>query len=770
MKKLLIILLSFLPYLVFSQATTVSLGTSSTGVLSLSHNTWTKVDPNVTITANGTINGFRVQISQAYTSGASGDQLRSTVTLPSGISVSTFNTTTGILVFNGTTTAANWQTILRGVEFKSTSSSCYTLQRRVTFVAGTVFYNPLTEHFYEYVAGNTSWTNSYTVSAAKSYFGRAGYLATIMSEAENNFIWKLMSSDAWFGASDDYSYINTAKGSTVYANQSAAEGKWHWVTGPEKGQNFTNGNVYAGPTLVTGMYHKWAGGEPNGTSEAFGQFYSSNNGQWNDLANSSLPGYICEYGDMPGDITSSTTILTRSIEISGASSGYISGGDINVCSGSNSTTLTLNGYTGSIVRWESSFDNFFTAGTTISSTSSSITVSNLTKTTYYRAIVNSSSPQSCSNLPTSSVFLSVKPTKSGSVFAVNNSICAGGQVELTLSGQQGNVNKWQRSTDNVNWTDISNTTTSLTQTLNTAGTYYYRVQVQTTNCGSAVNSDSKTITVTSGTPPVGGSVSSANHSTTSNSGTLTLSGYSGTIVKWQRSTNDGVTWTDITNTNTTYSYTNITAKTLFRVQLQSGTCGFAYSTSGIVNIVYTISGTITLPASTTLSPMITISLYKVVGSTETLVKTDTLNSNGTYSFDVPESGINYKIVPYLVMQGITLDDFNPAFNEVMNMNTPNNTTSGLHLNSGKKWKAADISRNGFLDLGDAFLIAAHITNLVPINRVLWFTAANYDSLTQLNYGSVNAVDSFSFSSVSSSVTQNIKYCILGDVNLSHSSN
>lgn len=122
MKKLLIILLSFLPYLVFSQATTVSLGTSSTGVLSLSHNTWTKVDPNVTITANGNITGFRVQISQAYTSGASGDQLRSTVTLPSGISVSTFNTTTGILIFNGTTTASNWQTILRGVEFKSTSS------------------------------------------------------------------------------------------------------------------------------------------------------------------------------------------------------------------------------------------------------------------------------------------------------------------------------------------------------------------------------------------------------------------------------------------------------------------------------------------------------------------------------------------------------------------------------------------------------------------------------------------------------------------------
>jgi len=766
MRKLLYILFLLFPILGFSQATSVSLGTSSTGTLSASHNTWTKVDPNLTLTANGTITGFRVQISQSYISGASGDQLRSTATLPSGVSVSTFNTTTGILVFNGTTTAANWETVLRGVEFKSTTSTCYALQRRVTFVAGTVFYNPLTEHFYEYVSGSTTWTNSKTSAENRSYFGRAGYLATMTSEAENNFVWKLMANDGWFGASDEVSLVNGAKGTTAYASQAAVEQKWHWITGPEKGTQFSNGS-----TATTGQYAKWAGGEPNNAGgEHYGQFYSGNNGMWNDLPNTNLPGYICEYGDMPGDITSSTTILTRNVEISGASSGYISGGDINVCSGSNSTTLTLNSYTGSIARWESSFDNFFTAGTTISSTSSSITVTNLTKTTYYRAIVNSTSPQSCTGLATSSTFLSVKPTKSGTIFAVNNSICAGGQVELTLSGQQGNVNKWQRSTDNVNWTDISNTTTSLTETISSAGTYYYRVQVQTPNCGSAVNSDAKVITVTSGTPPVGGSVDIKTHSSTTNSGTLTLSGYTGTIVKWQRSTNDGVTWTDITNTNATYSYTNITTKTLFRVQLQSGTCGFAYSSNGSVSIVYTISGTVSLPPSTTLNPMVTLSLYKVVGSTETLVETDTVNTNGTYSFNVPENGVNYKIVPSLIHQGITSNDFDLAFDEVKNVNTPTNTASGLVMTGTKQWKAADVSKNGILDLGDVFLIGAHITGLKTITEVLWFTETNYNSITKNNFGSVNPVTSFSFTSVSASVTQNIKYCILGDVDLSHSSN
>jgi len=631
MKKLTSLLLTTLlfliPNLVSAQATSISMvGTSST--LSATYNTATVVDPNLTITSNGNITNFRVQISQTYTSG---DVLDFTGTL-AGVT-GAFNSTTGVLVFTGSATAANWQTLLRTVRFKSTTSTCYANQRRVTFTAGSVYYNPLTSHFYEYVAGSTSWTNAYTVSTAKSYFGRAGYLATILSSAENNFIWKLMSSDAWMGASDDFNYINTAKGTTFYASQAAAEGKWHWVTGPEKGQNFTNGNVGSGPITVSGMYGNWAGGEPNGTSEAFGQFYSSNGGMWNDLANSTLGGYICEYGDMPGDLTTSVPISTRNITISNGSSGYITGGDINVCSGSNSTTLTLNGLTGSVVRWESSLDNFFTAGTTISSTSTSIVVSNLTRTTYYRAIVNSSSPVSCSNLASSSVFLSVKPTMSGSIFAANNSICSGGVVDLTLSGQQGNVNKWQRSTDNVNWTDISNTTTSLSETLNGSGNVYYRVEVQTPSCGAAVYSSSKLITITSGTPPNGGSVSSAVHATTTNSGTLTLSSYTGTIVKWQRSTNSGVTWTDIVNTAATYNYTNQTDGTLFRAQLTSGTCGNAFSQAGMIVVApFAYSGYIYNSEGLGVAGIPVKFYYKLkTQSTYTLSSTFTTDATGKYT-------------------------------------------------------------------------------------------------------------------------------------------
>jgi PKD repeat protein len=62
-----------------------------------------------------------------------------------------------------------------------------------------------------------------------------------------------------------------------------------------------------------------------------------------------------------------------------------------VCAGANTGSITVNGYTGAIIRWESSIDNFATAGTIISSTNASISFNNLSLTTYYRAVVKSGS-------------------------------------------------------------------------------------------------------------------------------------------------------------------------------------------------------------------------------------------------------------------------------------------------------------------------------------------------------------------------------------------
>lgn len=553
-------------------------------------NTATIVSPELTVTSNGLIDGFTVSISEGYTAG---DALGYSGSLPSGISTTGFNSTTGVLVFTGSMLAADWQEFLRRVTFQSTSSVCFPERRKVSFTAGGKYYNPLTHHFYEYVSAATQWNNAKAGAASRSFFGRQGYLATITSQAENNFIWKIMSSDAWVGGTDNYLLINEAAGSTVYADQNAAEGKFYWVTGPEKGQQYSYNNAYQGAvTAFNGRYHNWAGGEPNdygsnavSGQEDYTQLYSSGTGQWNDLPNSSGLGYIIEYGDMPGDNTSNNVVFTKELSVAGASGGSISGGNVTVCEGTNSTTLTLNNLTGSVVQWEWSFDNFLTNGTAISNTSTSLVVSNISQTTYYRAVVNSTSPATCNSLATSAVPVIVAVTEPGTVDAVNSTICEGTQAELTLFGNTGSVLQWQVASDAgfTSPTNISNTTTTLNHTLSAAGTYYFRAQVQNNGCGAAEWSTAKAITVNVGTAPVGGSVNSFEHLAGTQNGTLTLSGNTGTVSKWQSSTDNGLIWTDISSTGSTYNY-NVNSTTQFRAVVSNAGCGTAYSSAGTVRV------------------------------------------------------------------------------------------------------------------------------------------------------------------------------------------
>lgn len=195
---------------------------------------------------------------------------------------------------------------------------------------------------------------------------------------------------------------------------------------------------------------------------------------------------------------------------------------------------------------------------------------------------------------------------------------------------------------------------------------------------------------------------------------------------------------------------------------------YTANTTNTVAITNLLSGTVSIPAGLTSRPLLT--LYRVVNGVDQLVDYKTVATNGTYTFTLPNQNSTYKLVPSLTMQGVTSADFTPVWNELQNESTPPVTAQGLVMTGTKQWKAADINKNGILDLGDAYLIAAHNSGFRLINEVLWFTSSDYDSITRSNFATINSVTYFTINVTISDIIQNIKYCILGDVNLSHSSN
>jgi hypothetical protein len=117
-------------------------------------------------------------------------------------------------------------------------------------------------HYYQLVDSKVGFSSALSSAASMTYLGRQGYLATITSAAENAFAASLCPS-CWIGGSD-----------------SAEEGVWRWVAGPESGQ-----------AINTSF---WGPGEPNNAgNEDFLQLIST--GLWNDATGAYAIPYLVEF-------------------------------------------------------------------------------------------------------------------------------------------------------------------------------------------------------------------------------------------------------------------------------------------------------------------------------------------------------------------------------------------------------------------------------------------------------------------------------------------
>jgi gliding motility-associated-like protein len=257
--------------------------------------------------------------------------------------------------------------------------------------------------------------------------------------------------------------------------------------------------------------------------------------------------------------------------------GGTTSGAATYCTTINSGFVSVAGYVGTILNWQSSTDGGVTWNN-IANTTPNQTYFNLAQTTCYQAVVqNGVFPPDTST----SVCITIYPTSVGGTITGGGTFCAGsGPGSLTLWGYTGSVLYWQYSTNGgTTWTTISNTTPTENYLNVTTNTLYWAIVQNGPTCPTDTSSQ---VSFTIDPATVAGSVSgAASVCATGNSGILTLSGYTGTIQSWSSSTDGGATWTSIANTTTMQSYLNLTSTTWYHAIVQSASCG-ADSTADVI--------------------------------------------------------------------------------------------------------------------------------------------------------------------------------------------
>lgn len=188
-----------------------------------------------------------------------------------------WNPSNGNLELTGVGTDIEYQEAVRNVFYENLSDNPATEPRSFSITLVDADYLPYTQHFYQYIAlRGISWTEARDSATNMSLYGLQGYLATITSSIENDFIWTKIDGVGWIGAND-----------------AAVEGVWRWVTGPEAGTHFWQG-TYGNGYRVGDRYSNWNNGEPNNVQKEWGddEDYAHINADpysvpksWNDLPN-----------------------------------------------------------------------------------------------------------------------------------------------------------------------------------------------------------------------------------------------------------------------------------------------------------------------------------------------------------------------------------------------------------------------------------------------------------------------------------------------------
>jgi len=257
-------------------------------------------------------------------------------------------------------------------------------------------------------------------------------------------------------------------------------------------------------------------------------------------------------------------------------------GTTTVCSGENEGEIILENYTGKIKRWESSVDGGSSWDRLDSVAKDTLHYTNVKQDTKYQAHLESEFNR-CASIKSEEAIISVdQPTLNGDIIG-NSTVCGWMNKDtIFVENYRGDITRWEESsTGEAPWDNISHTNDSMVFT-NLKSTNYYRAVIKNNTCQSK-HSDKVKITVHK--PSKAGSITgSSAHCAENNQGTLTLTDYNGTVLKWEKAENDKTWKTASYSSPSELQYNDLSDTTFYRTVVQNGVCPKDTSQSAKITI------------------------------------------------------------------------------------------------------------------------------------------------------------------------------------------
>ncbi len=244
------------------------------------------------------------------------------------------------------------------------------------------------------------------------------------------------------------------------------------------------------------------------------------------------------------------------------------------CAGSDDLIISASFISGATYTWKE--DGIVINGQnthTLTLVNASVTNSGV-----YSANVSIGTPE-CNSKTSQIEVIIDEPIVPGNISADVDVCETSNQGAIRLTNYAGTISGWQYRVNHSGlWYDLSTSIDSL-EFSNLSETHSFRARFESGTCGTGL-SDSSTVTVSPSTNT--GVISPDETICTGTTGNVSLSGYTGNILDWEKSS-DKINFISINHQNNTYQYT-LTDSAYYRAIVKSGVCALQYSDTVLIAV------------------------------------------------------------------------------------------------------------------------------------------------------------------------------------------